>query len=365
MEYFTQHHMVGWPFLSLHVNTIPQTSSYPCLVNISKLANIFCAAALATCSLLNPVQAIASPPPTNSQSAQIEAGRKIYNFRCYFCHGYSGNAQTVAASLLSPPPLDFTRTDSTRFTPSHIVSVLQNGKPGTAMQSFGTILSEIEMQQVAEFVVNEFIRHKKINTLYHTAENGWPDHQRYQAAFPFALGDLPVNSPWETLTEEQARGKRLFLSVCVVCHDRGAGKVMWDARPLSYPRNHYSHTTPPTPPVDAMTSASPYSIHDIVLPIEGLTAQERRGEKLFQDNCAFCHAADGTGKNWIGSFLDSHPRNLRDPVFMSNMTRARLTATIRDGLPNTSMPAWKSVLSAEEIAAIVAYVAKAFHSLPE
>ena len=58
-------------------------------------------------------------------------------------------------------------------------------------------------------------------------------------------------------------------------------------------------------------------------------------------------------------------RNLRDPVFMSNMTRTKLTATIRDGLPNTSMPAWKSVLSAEEIAAIVAYVAKAFHPLPE
>ena len=362
------HRMGGRSFLCRHNDAAPTRLSYPGLTNIiNQIArSIFCVASIIISScVIHPAQAIASSPPASSEAAQIEAGRKIYNFRCYFCHGYSGNAQTVAASLLSPPPLDFTRADSTRFTPSYIVEVLHNGKPGTAMQPFRNILSEAQMQQVADFVVNEFILQQKINTHYHTAENGWPDHQRYQAAFPFALGEIPVNRPWETLSDEQARGKRLFLSACVVCHDRGVGKVIWDARPLSYPRNFYSNKSPTAPSVDAMSSASPYLIHDTALPMEGLTAQEHRGEKLFQDNCAFCHAADGTGKNWIGSFLDSHPRNLRDPVFMGTMTRARLTATIRDGLPNTSMPAWKSVLNAEEIAAIVAYVAKAFHSLPE
>ena len=175
MEYFSLHRIVGWPFVfSLPKDAAPKTLTFPLLTNIiSRFARGFCAVAIGICSLLNPVQAIAaSSPAAKNEAAQIEAGRKIYNFRCYFCHGYSGNAQTVAASLLSPPPLDFTRADSTRITPSHIVSVLQNGKPGTAMQSFRTILAEIEMQQVAAFVVNEFIRHKKINTHYHTAENG-------------------------------------------------------------------------------------------------------------------------------------------------------------------------------------------------
>ena len=41
----------------------------------------------------------------------IEAGRSVYNFRCYFCHGYSGDARTLAAEFLSPPPRDFTDTD--------------------------------------------------------------------------------------------------------------------------------------------------------------------------------------------------------------------------------------------------------------
>ena len=323
--------------------------------------------------------AIAAPSLPVSASVQLEAGRRIYNFRCYFCHGYSGNAQTVAASFLTPSPVDFTSAKAALFTPEHIVSVLQNGKTGTAMPSFHNVLTSAEMAQVAAFVMDEFIQRKAPNTRYHTPENGWPDHQRYRAAFPFATGEIPVSRPWEELSEEQARGKRLFLSSCVVCHDRGGAGgsarhgsrggsrgsdsgVVWEAHPLSYPRNNYSHVTPPA--LDAMASASPYLLHDIPPKVAGMTLLEKQGHKLWQGNCAFCHAADGTGKNWIGSFLEPHPRNLRDPVFMGAMTRARLSATIREGLPGTSMPAWKSVLSDKEITAIVAYVAKAFYPLP-
>lgn len=310
-------------------------------------------------------QAAASMTPPTVTPVQIKAGRKIYNFRCYFCHGYSGNAQTVAASFLTPPPVDFTSAKAASFTPEHIVSVLRSGKPGTAMPSFRNVLTDTEMAQVAAFVADEFVLRKAPNTRYHTPENGWADHQRYRAAFPFATGEIPASRPWEELSEDQVRGKRLFLSGCVTCHDRGRtadGGVVWEARPLSYPRNNFSYTAPPQ--LDAMSSASPYALHDMPLRINGMTPLEHQGQKLWQGNCAFCHATDGTGKNWIGSFLEPHPRNLRDPVFMGAMTRARLAKTIREGLPDTSMPAWKSVLSNGEIAAIIAYIAKAFHPLP-
>ncbi len=315
-------------------------------------------------------------PPTITP-AQLESGRKVYNFRCYFCHGYSGNARTVATSFLNPPPVDFTSAKAAQFTREHIVSVLQNGKPGTAMPSFRNTITDAEMAQVAAFVVDEFVQRKAPNTHYHTPENGWPDHSRYRAAFPFATGEIPASRPWEELSEEQVRGKRLFLSSCVTCHDRGGGSmrkegaggspaaetgIVWDARPLSYPRNNYSYT--PLPKLDAIASASPYALHDMPLKIKGMTPLERQGQKLWQGNCAFCHAVDGTGKNWIGSFLEPHARNLRDPAVMGAMTRARLAETIREGLPDTSMPAWKAVLSEKEISAIVAYIAKAFHPLP-
>lgn len=324
------------------------------------------AVAVVTYSSMLAAATVATPQPAVT-SAQLEAGRKIYNFRCYFCHGYSGNAQTVAADFLSPSPVDFTSAKAASFTPERIVSALKDGKAKTAMPSFRNTLTVAEMEQVALFVVDEFVRRKAPNTRYHIPENGWPDHQRYRAAFPFATGEIPVSRRWEELSEEQARGKRLFLSSCVTCHDRGTtdDNVVWEARPLSYPRNNYSYSFSTPPSLDAMASASPYLLHEIPPKVAGMTPLERQGQKLWQINCAFCHAADGTGKNWIGSFLEPHPRNLRDPAFMGAMTRTRLAVAIREGLPDTSMPAWKSVLSKKEIAALIAYIAKAFHPLPD
>ena len=83
--------------------------------------------------------------------------------------------------------------------------------------------------------------------------------------------------------------------------------------------------------------------------------------QLWQDNCAFCHAADGTGENWIGSFLEPKPRNLADPAFMRHMDRNTLSERIREGIKNTSMPAWKNVLDDSQISLIIDYIDAAFH----
>jgi cytochrome c oxidase cbb3-type subunit 3 len=308
----------------------------------------------------------AGSPPA-AATAEHEAGRKVYNFRCYFCHGYSGNGRTLAATFINPVPADFTRADAARLTPQAILETLRHGRPGTAMKSFAGVASDAELLAVANFVFTEFVLHKSENTRYHTAANGWPDHERYRSAFAFATGEISLSHPWESLTPEQAAGRRLYLATCVSCHDRGApdpgqDDMAWDSRPLSYPRNNFSLAAPPR--LDAITSASPYAKHDRVPRIARLNRQERRGERLFQGNCAFCHGADGSGKNWIGQFLEPHPRNLRDPAFMRTMSRERLANAISQGLPDTSMPAWRDVLSAPDIRAIVDYVNRAFHRLP-
>jgi len=316
------------------------------------------AVALAAVLAVLSIHAIAAP------ETSID-GRAIYNFRCYFCHGYSGNAKTVAASFLTPPPADFTRFSEASLPHAKILATLRDGRPGTAMKPFASILSEAEMQALARFVFDEFVIRKAANTRYHTEENGWPDHDRYRVAFPFATGEISLSQAWETLTPEQTRGKRLFLETCITCHDKGSldsSDITWEARPLSYPRNNFSFSAPPK--IDAATSASPYALHDIRPRLKRLTHLEKKGESLFQSNCAFCHAADGTGKNWIGSFLEPHPRNLRDAESMREMTRERFARVVREGLPNTSMPAWKSVLSSAEIEAIADYVNRVFHPLP-
>lgn len=304
---------------------------------------------------------------------KLEQGRSIYNFRCYYCHGYSGDARTLAASLLSPKPVDFTTVPPASLNRERMLHSIQFGRPGTAMMSFSSILNPQEIEAVADFVRQEFMVAKAENTRYHTEANGWHDHERYKIAFPFALGEIPLDTPWNLLTPQQAEGKRLFLASCVTCHDHANvmnKEVLWESRPVSYPRNQYSpgdyspkSSEKNSPPVDAMTSATPYHIHDQAPKLAGLTETELRGEALFQQNCAFCHAADGTARNWIGSFMEPHPRDLTKSAAMDSMTRTRLRVVIRDGLPGTSMPAWKSVLSEQQVQDIIAYVARAFHPL--
>jgi cytochrome c oxidase cbb3-type subunit 3 len=297
-------------------------------------------------------------------NAWHERGRKIFNFRCYFCHGYSGNARTLAAVYLSPKPRDFTSLTLASLSRESMLQTVREGRAGTAMQGFRSILGEEDIAAVTDFVRLEFMASKRPNTRYHTPENGWPDHERYRAAYPFVLGEVAADAPAPSLSAEQAAGRRLYLETCISCHDqplaaqRGA---TWEARPISFPRNQYTPGSQPSrAEIDTMASASPYLKHERAPQLSDLTALERRGEALFQQNCAFCHGADGSGKNWIGSYLEPHARNLARPGFLTGLTPEGLGRVIAEGLPGTSMPAWKSVLEPAEREAVVAYVFRAF-----
>lgn len=243
-----------------------------------------------------------------------------------------------------------------------MLQVVSRGKPGTAMKGFANVLSDEDIALVVDFVRREFMELKNPNTRYHTLENGWPDHEQYRPAFAFAREEIPLDTPWEALSPEQQLGWQIFMNSCVSCHDRARvqeeGKI-WDARPLSYPRSGYDHRVGDKPAVDAVSAASPYAVHDIPPQLAGLNPLQRRGEGLFQGNCAFCHGADGTGKNWIGSFLQPHPRDLTS-TRVATMADEQLLGVIRDGLPGTTMSAWKHVLDEGQMRAIVAYIRIAF-----
>lgn len=294
-----------------------------------------------------------------------EDGREIYNFRCYFCHGYSGDARTLAAQMLDPVPRDFTDAGATPLSREAMLQVVTEGRPGTAMKPFAGLLSEAEIAAVVDFVRDEFMQRGAINTRYHTAANGWPDHERFAVAFPFVRGGVSLDVDQGELDPAQRAGRRLYLRSCISCHDvakRPPAPPDWVAEAVSYPRVGFGTGDFLQPP-DAFSGATGFARHDIP-PVLGQASDEVvRGETLFQANCAFCHAADGTGKNWIGTFMLPHPRDLTSPAAMAGMTAERLVQVIRDGLPGTSMPAWQGVLSNAEIHSIVAYIDAAFFEL--
>ena len=341
-----------------------------------------------------PLPQSSSPGPVRVSEATLERGRTIYNFRCYFCHGYSGDARTLASTYLEPRPRDFRGTRPQDLTRAAMIAAIRDGRAGSAMKGFSGILADDEMQAVADFVRHEFMEQHAENTRYHTRENGWPDHERNAAAFPFARGELAIDTPWEQLTVPQQQGMRLFRSACITCHAHGKVNepgTVWESRPVSFPRDAYcaschqdvprsepagvGHPQRPAThtfaqrdgsvPLHAPTRAegqlaANYVIHDQPPVLVNASAQEQRGERLFQKNCAFCHAGDGTARGWIGSFLEPHPRDLTSAEQMRGMTRERLLRSVAEGLPGTSMPAWKSVLTGEEIEAVAAYIATAF-----
>ena len=282
------------------------------------------------------------------------SGRKVYDFYCYQCHGYSGDARTLASTYLEPQPRNFTKADPDTLTPERMVDAVTHGRPGTAMVSFTTVISSTEIEAVVAYIRDTFMHEDRPELVYHTLENGWDNHDRYAAAFPFANGSIPLDTPWEQLDAEQKRGKQMFMEACISCHDRAIVRnegPVWELRALSYPRRHYSHRMD----MDSITSASPYLQHEQQPDTSMLSAAELRGATLFQQNCAFCHGADGTGKNWIGSFLEPHARDLTSTAIINQATE-RLEQVIRNGLEGTSMPAWKYVLNDQQITDVVRYL---------
>lgn len=303
---------------------------------------------------------MSAPAERAAEPGSAPDGRHVYNNYCYFCHGYGGDARTLAARFLDPPPRDFTALDPGDVSREDMIRTVREGSAGTAMKSFASVLESAEIEAVVDFVLANFVRERRGNTAYHIPENGWYGHERYRIAFPFALGDIALDTPDEDLSAEQREGKRLFMAACITCHDRGHlqdDRTIWAPRAISWPRAGYSHREGR---VDAESGATPYARHEVPPVLTVSDERVREGERLFQENCAFCHAADGSGMNWIGSFLEPRPRDLRDARAMAGMSPQRLREAIAAGVPGTAMPAWEMVLSAEQIDAVAAYVERAF-----
>lgn len=290
--------------------------------------------------------------------AKHELGREIYNFRCYYCHGYSGDAKTLAASMMAPQPVNFTITPPEKLSRDRMIAAVTHGTNNSAMKSFTYYLSEADIELVVDFIRYEFMTNQNINTLYHTIENGWPDHlEKYAIAVPFATGAIKLDTPLATMGEAQRAGYRLYMTTCISCHDRSHVEdegLVWRARSISFPRNNFSFTDFESR--DGATGASVYLKHEVTIDPELLNANEKAGQKLFSQNCAFCHGEDGSGKNWIGAFLDDAPRDLTDPEFIAISSKESLRVMIGLGKRDTSMPAWKYVLAEEKIDLIIEFL---------
>jgi mono/diheme cytochrome c family protein len=299
-------------------------------------------------------------PAAAEESDELANGERIYRYYCYQCHAYSGDAETLTRNFIDPPPRDFTAASILELDANKMVDAVTNGRDGTAMPSFSSVLNPSEIAAVIAYVQNAFMGAERRQAKYHSEINGWQTHGRHEDAFDFVTGAIHIETPTERLTAKQLQGRQTYLTACISCHEQNVGEndsLVWELRAVSYPRRHYSHRGKPN---DIVSGASPYALHDRPAIPTRTSTHIMQGMALFQQNCAFCHAADGTGKNWIGSFLEPHPRDFTDPEFLMISRREHLKSVILDGLAGQSMPAWRDVLSDEEVEEIIDYMQATF-----
>ena len=96
-----------------------------------------------------------TPPP------EPALGKKIYEDRCKVCHGVRGDSNPFTASVLNPPPRNFTNEAAKKeLSRERMIRSATEGRPGTAMMPWKNILSKEEIQAVVDYIRRDIMRLK-------------------------------------------------------------------------------------------------------------------------------------------------------------------------------------------------------------
>ena len=100
--------------------------------------------------------------------------------------------------------------------------------------------------------------------------------------------------------------------------------------------------------------ANPPAANATSTPPAGATAGGDLGSQIYTERCVLCHGASGKGDGAAAAALNPKPRNHTDGSYMNSRTDEDLLTVIRGGKGN--MPAWGTVLSEEQIQAVLKHV---------
>jgi cbb3-type cytochrome c oxidase subunit II len=79
----------------------------------------------------------------------IEQGRDLYRQNCTGCHGMEGSGNGPAAAALAPSPTNF---HEERPAKTHLLQVLKEGVPGTAMPPWEVQMSDAQREAVVAYI---------------------------------------------------------------------------------------------------------------------------------------------------------------------------------------------------------------------
>jgi len=84
-------------------------------------------------------------------------------------------------------------------------------------------------------------------------------------------------------------------------------------------------------------------------------ANLKRGQTLYEQQCARCHGKNGDGLGPEGQYLMTPPASFKS-ADMRRKTDGELLQSISQGVPSSPMHAWRDRLSQQEMKDIIGYV---------
>jgi cytochrome c oxidase cbb3-type subunit 3 len=204
------------------------------------------------------------------------------------------------------------------------------------------------------------------------------EQQSRQAGLLRTIAPLPIerlpDHP-ELMRAAVAGGRAAFKVNCVQCHGAGAAGSkgypnlndddwLWggDLKSIEYtiihgarqPGDAQTHVSqmPAFGRDGILTPAQISQIADHVLSLSGKARDNAAGAQLFEQNCAVCHGATGTGNRLVGA------PNLADAIWLYGGTKEDIAAQVTNP-QHGAMPAWGGRLDPVTIKMLTAYV----HSL--
>jgi len=238
--------------------------------------------------------------PANLERYKQE-GFKIYFENCFFCHGDALDGKGPFAHGLNPPPANF-RDPGTiaQLQESYVFWRIAKGGPGLPKES----------------------------TPWNSAMPAWEDR-------------LSADEIWKVI---------LFI---------------YDAAGVQ-PRRWEAKGSPSSPPAPLFGGGPFRLLPDLkeasaAPPAEAQDVQA--GKRIYERWCASCHGSDGKGDGVAAPFVFPRPRDFTKGIFKIHSTPSGQLPTDQDlhqvianGMPGSSMPGWKDVLSENERRQVVAYI---------
>ena len=80
----------------------------------------------------------------------------------------------------------------------------------------------------------------------------------------------------------------------------------------------------------------------------------------YHNYCSVCHGEQGDGKSRARDSFSRPPRDFTTPQALQELTRDRMLAAIKNGVPGTAMVGWKTQLSDTQVTGLVDYIRDTF-----